>query len=87
MQDQPSRFKRRKPQDLVTRRDEALAFVASDETWQAPAWFERVAVVLVEPHPRLEQFDESARARILDVLAAELTQSRAVAPHAPLVLS
>ena len=46
-----------------------------------------LAVVLVEPHPRLEQFDESARARILDVLAAELTQSRAVAPHAPLVLS
>jgi hypothetical protein len=46
-----------------------------------------LAVVLVEPRPRLEQFDESARARILDVLAAELTRSRAVAPHAPLVLS
>ena len=46
-----------------------------------------LAVVFVEPRPRLEQFDEPARARILDALAAELTQSRAVAPHAPLVLS
>jgi hypothetical protein len=46
-----------------------------------------LAVVLVEPRPRLEQFDESARARILDALAAELTQSRAAASHAPLVLS
>jgi len=45
----PSRFERRKPQDLATRRDEALAFVASDQTWQAPEWFERLAVVLVEP--------------------------------------
>jgi TrmH family RNA methyltransferase len=44
-----SRFERRKPQDPVTRRDESLAFVASDETWRSPAWFERVAVVLVEP--------------------------------------
>jgi TrmH family RNA methyltransferase len=47
--ERPSRFERRKPQDLVTRRDEALAFVASDETWQAPRWFDRLAVVLVEP--------------------------------------
>jgi len=47
--ERPSRFERRKPQDLVTRRDEALAFVASDETWQAPAWFEHLAIVLVEP--------------------------------------
>ena len=47
--ERPSRFERRKPQDLVTRRDEALAFVASDETWQAPEWFERLAIVLVEP--------------------------------------
>jgi TrmH family RNA methyltransferase len=45
----PSRFERRTPQDPVTRRDEALAFVASDETWHAPGWFEHVAVVLVEP--------------------------------------
>jgi TrmH family RNA methyltransferase len=45
----PSRFERRKPQDLATRRDESLAFVASDETWQAPQWFQRLAVVLVEP--------------------------------------
>jgi TrmH family RNA methyltransferase len=45
----PSRFERRKPQDPVTRRDDALAFVASDESWRAPDWFERVAVVLVEP--------------------------------------
>ena len=49
MPERPSRFERRKPQDLVTRRDEALAFVASDETWQAPPWFERLAIVLVEP--------------------------------------
>src|SRR4029077_18225170 len=45
----PSRFERRKPQDPVTRRDESLAFVASDDTWQPPAWFDRLAVVLVEP--------------------------------------
>ncbi len=45
----PSRFERRKPQDPVTRRDEALAFVASDQTWQPPQWFERVTIVLVEP--------------------------------------
>jgi TrmH family RNA methyltransferase len=47
--DRPSRFERRKPQDLVTRRDDALAFVASDDAWQAPPWFERLAIVLVEP--------------------------------------
>jgi len=47
--ERPSRFERRKPQNLVTRRDEAVAFVASDETWQAPEWFEQVAIVLVEP--------------------------------------
>jgi len=47
--DHPSRFVRRKPQDPVTRRDESLAFLASDETWRPPAWFERVFVVLVEP--------------------------------------
>jgi len=46
-----------------------------------------LAVVFVESRPRLEAFDESARVRILDALAAELTQSRAVAPRAPLVLS
>jgi len=33
----------------VTRRDESLAFVAADDTWRPPAWFERLAVVLVEP--------------------------------------
>ncbi len=44
-----SRFVRRKPQDPVTRRDEALAFEASGASWQPPAWFSRVAVVLVEP--------------------------------------
>lgn len=48
-EDRPSRFIRRKPQDPVTRRDEALAFVASDETWHPPDWFSRTAVVLVEP--------------------------------------
>jgi TrmH family RNA methyltransferase len=44
-----SRFVRRKPEDPVTRRDEALAFVTSDETWRPPEWFEHVRVVLVEP--------------------------------------
>jgi len=44
-----SRFVRRTPQDPLTRRDEALAFVASDETWRPPEWFSNVAVVLVEP--------------------------------------
>jgi TrmH family RNA methyltransferase len=44
-----SRFVRRTPQDPLTRRDEALAFVASDVTWRPPAWFANVAVVLVEP--------------------------------------
>jgi TrmH family RNA methyltransferase len=39
---------RRKPEDPVSRRDEALAFVASDATWRPPEWFSRVAVVLVE---------------------------------------
>jgi TrmH family RNA methyltransferase len=33
----------------VTRRDESLAFLASDETWQPPEWFSRIAVVLVQP--------------------------------------
>ncbi|MDQ6675487.1 MAG: hypothetical protein M3069_32955 [Chloroflexota bacterium] len=47
--ERPSRFERRKPQDPLTRRDEALAFAGTAESWQAPAWFERVAVVLVEP--------------------------------------
>ena len=41
-----SRFVRRKPQDPITRRDEATAFV---ESWRPPEWFSRVAVVLVEP--------------------------------------
>jgi hypothetical protein len=46
-----------------------------------------LAVVFVEPRPGLEQFDEPARARILDALAAALTQSRVATPQAPLVLS
>jgi TrmH family RNA methyltransferase len=45
----PSRFARRKAQDPVTRRDESLAFVGSDDSWRPPTWFERLAVVLVEP--------------------------------------
>jgi TrmH family RNA methyltransferase len=45
----PSRFVRRKPEDPVTRRDEALAFVASDESWRPPDWFSHLSVVLVEP--------------------------------------
>jgi len=32
----------------VLRLDEGLAFVADDQTWRPPAWFERIAVVLVE---------------------------------------
>jgi TrmH family RNA methyltransferase len=47
--DHRSRFVRRRPEDPVNRRDEALAFVTSDETWRAPDWFEHVRVVLVEP--------------------------------------
>jgi TrmH family RNA methyltransferase len=39
---------RRKPEDPVMRRDEALAFVAAEDTWRPPAWFSHVAVVLVE---------------------------------------
>jgi tRNA/rRNA methyltransferase len=39
---------RRKPQDAVSRTDEALAFVADAETWRPPEWFSNVAVVLVE---------------------------------------
>lgn len=49
MTDRPSRFVRRKPQDPVTRRDEALAFDTSEATWRPPAWFEHLNVVLVEP--------------------------------------
>jgi len=49
LSERPSRFARRKPQDPVTRRDEALAFVASEATWRPPVWFGRLAVVLVEP--------------------------------------
>jgi hypothetical protein len=45
------------------------------------------AVVLVEPRPRLERFDEPARARILDSLVAVLTQARGVAGAPPPVLS
>src|SRR5438128_11660068 len=43
-----SRFERRRAEDPVRRRDEALAFVADDSTWRPPDWFERIAVVLVE---------------------------------------
>jgi hypothetical protein len=46
-----------------------------------------LAVVLVDPRPRLERFDASARARILDALVARLTDSAVVAPDAPLVSS
>jgi TrmH family RNA methyltransferase len=45
----PSRFKRRTPQDPVTRRDEALAFAAEEDAWQPPEWFANIDVVLVEP--------------------------------------
>lgn len=46
--DRPSRFVRRTSTDPVYRRDEALAFVATDATWRPPDWFSRIAVVLVE---------------------------------------
>ena len=46
MSELPSRFVRRKPQDPLTRTDEILAFEA---TWRPPEWFDRIAVVLVEP--------------------------------------
>src|ERR671935_1956453 len=45
----PSRFEWRTPQDPATRSAETLAFVADDHTWRPPEWFQRVAVVLVEP--------------------------------------
>jgi TrmH family RNA methyltransferase len=44
----PSRFERRKPQNPLTRRDEALAFVAADDSWRPPAWFSQLVLVLVE---------------------------------------
>ena len=77
---------------------EALALVPALRRFVVAAHFTFVAIALaavrrglavvhVEPRPRLEQFDEPARARILDALAGELTRSRAVAPHASLVLS
>jgi tRNA/rRNA methyltransferase len=47
--DKPSRFQRRKPQDPVTRRDEALAFQSGEASWRPPDWFENISVVLVEP--------------------------------------
>jgi TrmH family RNA methyltransferase len=46
--DRPSRFVRRRSEDPINRRDETLAFVASEATWQPPDWFSKVAVVLVE---------------------------------------
>src|ERR671933_808666 len=45
----PSRFEWRTPQDPATRRAETLAFVADEVSWRPPEWFQRVAVVLVEP--------------------------------------
>jgi len=46
LEEQPSRFVRRKPEDPITRRDESLAF---EESWRPPAWFDNVRIVLVEP--------------------------------------
>lgn len=45
----PSRFERRTPEDPFTRQDETLAFVADEMSWRPPDWFQRVAVVLVQP--------------------------------------
>jgi TrmH family RNA methyltransferase len=44
----PSRFVRRRSEDPTTRRDESLAFLATEATWQPPEWFSNIAVVLVE---------------------------------------
>lgn len=44
----PSRFMRRRPEDPLTRRDEALAFSDDEQAWQAPGWFQNVVVVLFE---------------------------------------
>ena len=46
-----------------------------------------LAVVMVDPVPRLEHFALANRARILDALVALLTAERAVVPAAPRVLS
>ncbi len=46
-----------------------------------------LAVVQVDPRPRIEQFDEPVRAVILDALVARLTQSHALEAGAPLVAS
>ena len=46
-----------------------------------------LAVVMVDPVPRLEHFALANRARILDALVALLTAERAVIPAAPRVLS
>jgi hypothetical protein len=46
-----------------------------------------LAVVMVDPHPRLEHFGERARDHICDALVSQLTQARAGAPHARLVTS
>jgi TrmH family RNA methyltransferase len=45
----PSRFERSTGEDPYSRRDETLAFVADDQSWRPPEWFERIAVVLVQP--------------------------------------
>jgi hypothetical protein len=44
-----------------------------------------LAVVLVDPRPRLEHFDRPARTRILDAIVARLTQTPAVVPDVPAV--
>jgi hypothetical protein len=46
-----------------------------------------LAVVLVDPRPRLEHFDEITCARILDALVAALAGTRAAVAAAPLVPS
>ena len=46
-----------------------------------------LAVVLVEPRPRLEHFDEPVRGRILDAVVARLTSTHAASLQAPLVWS
>lgn len=73
--------------DGALRRFVAAAGMAFVEVAVAPVR-RGLAVVLVEPRPRLEHFDEPARARILDALVSALMKkTRDVAADPPLVLS
>jgi hypothetical protein len=70
--------------EAALRRFAAAAALTFVEIAIAPVRGE-LAVVLVEPRPRLERYSESARTRIVAALVAALT--RGAATDAPLVLS